>query len=78
MLVNNLRKAAQQNFFSTTEALLHAIDAKDSYTAGHSKRVSELSAFVAKELGKMSRKLKSYDIVPIFMISEKLESAILC
>ena len=52
MLVNNLRKAAQQNFFSTTEALLHAIDAKDSYTAGHSKRVSELSAFVAKELGK--------------------------
>ena len=52
LLVNNLRKAAQQNFFSTTEALLHAIDAKDAYTAGHSKRVSELSAFVAKELGK--------------------------
>lgn len=50
MLVNNLRKAAQQHFFSTTEALLQAIDAKDAYTAGHSKRVSELSAFVAKEL----------------------------
>ncbi|OOP57706.1 MAG: hypothetical protein AYP45_01920 [Candidatus Brocadia carolinensis] len=52
LLVNNLRKAVQQNFLSTTEALLQAIDAKDAYTAGHSKRVSELSAFVAKELGK--------------------------
>ncbi|MBV6517980.1 MAG: hypothetical protein DCC43_04415 [Candidatus Brocadia sp.] len=52
MLVDNLRRAAQQNFLSTTEALLQAIDAKDAYTAGHSKRVSELAAFVAKELGK--------------------------
>jgi len=53
-LVDNLRMAVQQNFFSTTEALLHAIDAKDSYTAGHSKRVSQLFAFVAEALG-MSR-----------------------
>lgn len=50
-LVHNLRMAVQQNFFSTTEALLLAIDAKDSYTAGHSKRVSQLFAFVAEELG---------------------------
>ena len=49
-LVENLRKAVRKNFFSTTEALLLAIDAKDSYTAGHSKRVSRLFAFVAKEL----------------------------
>ncbi len=50
-LVDNMRMAVQQNFFSTTEALLHAIDAKDSYTAGHSKRVSHLFAFVAGEFG---------------------------
>ncbi|MDN3515379.1 MAG: response regulator [Candidatus Brocadia sp.] len=50
-LVYNLRMAVQENFFSTTEALLHAIDAKDSYTAGHSKRVSLLFAFVAGDLG---------------------------
>ncbi|MCF6154914.1 MAG: response regulator [Candidatus Brocadia sp.] len=50
-LVENLRMAVQQNFFSTAEALLLAIDAKDSYTAGHSKRVSQLFAFVAEELG---------------------------
>lgn len=50
-LVENLRTAVQQNFFSTAEALLLAIDAKDSYTAGHSKRVSQLFSFVAEELG---------------------------
>jgi putative nucleotidyltransferase with HDIG domain len=50
-LVHNLRMAVQQNFFATTEALLLAIDAKDSYTAGHSKRVSQLFSFVAEELG---------------------------
>lgn len=49
-LVYNLRRAVRTNFFSTTEALLLAIDAKDSYTAGHSKSVSQLFAFVAKEL----------------------------
>lgn len=50
-LVENLRTAVQQNFFSTAEALLLAIDAKDSYTAGHSKRVSQLFSFVAEKLG---------------------------
>ncbi len=50
-LVYNMRMAVKQNFFSTTEALLLAIDAKDSYTAGHSKRVSQMFAFVAEELG---------------------------
>jgi putative nucleotidyltransferase with HDIG domain len=57
-LVDNLRSAVQQNFFATTEALLHAIDAKDSYTAGHSKRVSQLLAYVAKELGMNESKIE--------------------
>ena len=50
-LVYTLRRAVHKNFFSTTESLLLAIDAKDSYTAGHSKRVSLLFGLVAKELG---------------------------
>ncbi|MCF6148588.1 MAG: response regulator [Candidatus Kuenenia sp.] len=50
-MIYSLRKAVHQNFFSTTEALLHAIDAKDSYTAGHSKRVSFLIAFISERLG---------------------------
>jgi len=50
-LMYNLRMVVHKNFFSTTESLLLAIDAKDSYTAGHSKRVSLLFSSVAKELG---------------------------
>ena len=50
-LLYSLRRAVHKNFFSTTEALLLAIDAKDSYTAGHSKRVSLMFGLVAKELG---------------------------
>lgn len=57
-LVHNLRRAIRKNFFSTTEALLLAIDAKDSYTAGHSKRVSRLFAFVAAELGMPQPKIE--------------------
>jgi len=43
--------AVHNNFFSTTDSLLLAIDAKDSYTAGHSKRVSLLFGLITKELG---------------------------
>jgi len=50
-LMYNLRMAIHKNFFSTTESLLLAIDAKDSYTAGHSKRVSLLFGLITKELG---------------------------
>ncbi|HHT9107860.1 MAG TPA: HD-GYP domain-containing protein [Candidatus Wunengus sp. YC63] len=50
-LVYNLRSAVHKNFFSTTESLLLAIDAKDSYTAGHSKRVFLLFGLIMKELG---------------------------
>lgn len=36
----------------TTLALVEAIDAKDNYTQGHSKRVAKYSAMIAKEAGK--------------------------
>ena len=50
-LVYNLRKTINQNFSSATESLLLVIDAKDSYTADHSKRVSRLFGLVAEEIG---------------------------
>ncbi len=59
-LIYNLRKAVRKNFFSTTEALLLAVDAKDSYTAGHSKRVSQLFAFVARDLGMSQSKIEVF------------------
>ncbi len=39
------------SFEGTINALLLAIDAKDSYTNAHSRRVSELSCLIAKSLG---------------------------
>ncbi|WP_041723234.1 HD-GYP domain-containing protein [Dictyoglomus thermophilum] len=37
-------------FFDTIESLVSAIDAKDPYTHGHSKRVSEVAVMIAKEI----------------------------
>ena len=43
----------KQNMVSqTTAALVEAIDAKDNYTHGHSRRVAEYSVMLAKEAGK--------------------------
>src|SRR5574340_632050 len=49
--ISTLRREVQKNFLATTQPLLLAIDAKDSYTATHSKNVSWLFALVADELG---------------------------
>lgn len=46
-LFNNLEKA----YLDTLSALTNAIDAKDSYTKGHSDRVTELSVRLAEEVG---------------------------
>ena len=51
----NFYKEAQEReaalFLETTEALANAIDAKDSYTSGHSTRVAILSKKIAKAAG---------------------------
>ena len=41
----------QESFVSTVRALAQAVDAKDSYTAGHSSRVTDYSVIIAEELG---------------------------
>lgn len=38
-------------FMSTVEALASAIDAKDPYTYGHSRRVAQISAAICREVG---------------------------
>ncbi len=38
-------------FLNAIAALVHALEAKDKYTSGHSQKVSEISAAIAKELG---------------------------
>ncbi|HTB22372.1 MAG TPA: HD domain-containing phosphohydrolase [bacterium] len=41
----------ESGFLSTVKALAQAVDAKDSYTAGHSSRVTQYSVIIAEELG---------------------------
>lgn len=44
-------KQIQRMTFQTIETIANTIDAKDEYTKGHSRRVSDYSAEIAKELG---------------------------
>ncbi len=41
----------QDSFVATVRALAQAVDAKDSYTAGHSSRVTDYSMIIATEMG---------------------------
>jgi putative nucleotidyltransferase with HDIG domain len=45
------RKRLQNYFFKVTQTLVRALEAKDSYTQGHSERVANLARKVALELG---------------------------
>jgi len=52
--VSDLERAAKENrqlFMESIEMIAAAVDAKDPYTKGHSKRVSQFSVILAKELG---------------------------
>lgn len=40
----------QESFLGTVRSLAQAVDAKDSYTAGHSNRVTQYSVLIAEEL----------------------------
>ncbi|MBQ7781155.1 MAG: response regulator [Lachnospiraceae bacterium] len=46
------QKMIQEMFVQTVTALSEAVDAKDRYTSGHSKRVAEYSRLIAQRLGK--------------------------
>jgi len=37
-------------FLGSIEALVFALEAKDKYTAGHSRRVTEISLVISREL----------------------------
>jgi putative two-component system response regulator len=52
---HEIRQRLIRNYTSTITALIEAIDVKDSYTAGHSNRVSKLTGKIAEEMN-LSRK----------------------
>jgi len=45
-------RSLQKLFINTVEAIARAIEAKDSYTVGHSKRVSKYCARIAQKMGR--------------------------
>lgn len=49
----------------TAEALAEAIDAKDSYTNGHSNRVAKYSAMIAEEFGKTKEECEEIYLIAL-------------
>ena len=45
----------QEAYWQTVTALSEAVDAKDRYTSGHSKRVAEYARMIAKRMGKSKK-----------------------
>ena len=59
---NEAREKDKRNqralFEQTAEALVHAIEAKDKYTHGHSARVAKYSTMIAREVGKSEEEIR--------------------
>ncbi len=58
----NLFQNLQSAYINTLGALTSAIDAKDSYTHGHSERVTELSVMLGREIAISSEELENLRI----------------
>ena len=56
-MIRDLREAINLNYEATTRALVLAVDAKDSYTAEHSRRTSGLLLKIGKRIGNPHSKL---------------------
>ena len=63
-LYNEVRRASRtidKNVIQSIEALVHALEARDSYTRGHSERVNKYSMVIAERLGLSKRDLQILD-----------------
>jgi len=55
----------KSQYVETLDALMLAIEARDVYTQGHSKRVAEISASIAKELKYSERKIEQLSMASL-------------
>ncbi len=53
-----LYRQLEEAFLGTVETLVQALEAKDEYTAGHSRRVAALSVAIAEQLGMSAEHLR--------------------
>jgi putative nucleotidyltransferase with HDIG domain len=56
----------EEAYVSTVRVVAAAIDARDSYTLGHSTRVSDLAVALARELGGSGQELEDIEIACLF------------
>jgi HD-GYP domain-containing protein (c-di-GMP phosphodiesterase class II) len=61
----NLYKELQETFFGTAEALADAIEAKDPYTAGHTRRVFAYSMAMGKVMGLSASELDNLKLASL-------------
>ena len=64
-LLKEHQKKVNEVIMQTTLALAEAIEAKDSYTNGHSKRVAEYSKMIAERVGKNEEECESIYITAL-------------
>ncbi len=64
--IANSYQKLDSSYRSTVIAMSNAVDARDSYTAGHSSRVSEISLMIGKELGLSEIDLKNLEYATLF------------
>jgi putative nucleotidyltransferase with HDIG domain len=64
-LLQSEYEISKSMLIQTAEALASAIDAKDSYTNGHSKRVAEYSVMLAKCSGKTEEECEKIRIIAL-------------
>jgi putative two-component system response regulator len=50
LTVNSQKSTIREMFLNSVEALVHALEAKDKYTAGHSRRVTRLAVAIGQEM----------------------------
>lgn len=62
------QEALTQSFSQTLEGLAHALEARDPYTEGHSRRTSEIAGVIAKAMGVDTEGQKSFAKQAFFMI----------
>lgn len=56
--VQRTTKTVDRNVIATIQSLVHALEARDTYTKGHSERVNRYSMAIGKELGLKPRELE--------------------